>query len=84
MTSSSDNNAKLLQQLKSSFKRTINWNKHRSKMSKEGKNHFLDFLIDPSFQGVNKLSILSFSDNADRPTHIFSSNCRNKRLKCYD
>ena len=45
--------AKLLQQLKSSFKITINWNKYQAKVSTEGQNQYLDFLIDPSFQGVN-------------------------------
>ena len=38
VTLSIQNNAKLLQQLKSGFKRTINWNKHKSKKSKEVKN----------------------------------------------
>ena len=41
-------NAKLLQQLKSGFKRTINWKKYHSILEP-----YLDFLIDPSFQSVN-------------------------------
>ena len=53
-------NAKLLQQLNSGFKRTINWNKYQSKVSIHAPSPYLDFLIDPSFQGVNKTFGLSF------------------------
>ena len=48
-------NAKLLQQLKSGFKRRINWNRYQLKVSPKRQNQYLDFLIDPSFQGVNKI-----------------------------
>ena len=54
---STQDDGKLLQQLKSGFKRTINWNKCQPKVSPERQNHYLDFLIDPSFQGVNKLFV---------------------------
>ena len=59
-------NAKLLQQLKSDSKRTINWNKHQSKVLPERPNQYLDCLIDPHFQGVNRLFVLSFENSADR------------------
>ena len=49
VTLSTQDNAKLLQQLKSGFKRTINWNNYRSKISTEAQNQCLDFLINPSF-----------------------------------
>ena len=49
-----------LEQLKSDFKRTINWNKCHPKVSVQAPNPHLDFLIDPSFEGVNRLFILSF------------------------
>ena len=52
VTLSTQDNAKLLQQLKSGFKRTINWNKYQSKVTIQAPNSYLDFLIDPSFQGV--------------------------------
>ena len=29
-------------------------------------NHYLDYLIDPSFQGVIRLFVLSFENSADR------------------
>ena len=63
-------NAKLLEQLRSGFKRRINWNKYQSKVSTERQNHqYLDFLIDPSFQGVNMLFVLSFKNEGNRKVH---------------
>ena len=32
-------------------------------------NRYLDYLIDPSFQGVNRLFLLSFEDNMARTGH---------------
>ena len=57
-TLSTKDNEKFLKKLKSGFKRTINWNRYQSKVSPERENHYLDFLIDPSFQGVNRLFVL--------------------------
>ena len=54
VTLSTQDNTKLLQ-LKSGFKRTINWNRYQLKVSPERQNQYLDFLIDPSFQGVNTI-----------------------------
>ena len=58
-----------MQQLKSGFKRTINWNKYQSKVTIQAPNPYLDYLIDLSFQGVNRLFVLSFEDNTDRTVH---------------
>ena len=55
-------NAKLLLQLQLGIKRTINWNKYQSKVSIERQNHYLVYLIDPSFQGANRLFVLSSED----------------------
>ena len=63
VSSSTNNNVKLLDQLKLGFKRTINWNKYQSKVTIQQQNPSLHFLLDPSFQGVNRLLILSFPDN---------------------
>ena len=51
------------------FKRTINRNKHQSKVTQQTLNKNLDFLIDPSFQGVNKLFVLSFEDRRIRASY---------------
>ena len=65
----------MLKQLKSGFKRTINWNTYQSERSIERRNPYLDYLIDLSFQGVNRLYldcvyiVLSFKDNPIRKAH---------------
>ena len=66
VTLTNQDNVKLLQQLKSGFKRTITWKKYQPKVSPEALNLYLDFLIDPSIQGVNRLFVLSFEDKEDR------------------
>ena len=35
-------------------------------MSTERQNQYLDYLIDPSFQGVNRLFVLPFENEAQR------------------
>ena len=49
VTLSAQDNAKLLQQLKLGFKRTINGNKCQWKVPSARQNQYLDFLIEPSF-----------------------------------
>ena len=44
VTLSSENDKELLGQLKTGFKRTIKWNKYRSKMSNQTKNKNLNYL----------------------------------------
>ena len=55
VTLSTQDNAKLLQQLKSGFKRTINWKKYQSKVTIQTPKSYLYYLIDPSFSRVNRL-----------------------------
>ena len=44
------------------------------KVSTEEVNQYLDFLIDPSFQGVNRRFVLSSENEGDRETQgILSS-----------
>ena len=69
VTSSTQDNTKLLEQLKSGFKRTTNWNKDQSKVSPKRPNQYLYYLIDPSFQGVNRPFVLSFEDTAHRTSY---------------
>ena len=66
VTLSTQDNAKLHQQLTSSLKRTVNWNKCLPKESTETQSWYLDFLTSPSFQGVNRLFVLSFENETDR------------------
>ena len=69
VTLSTQDNAKLLQQLKSGFKRTINWNKYESNIKTFAQNRYLNHLINPSFQGVNILFVFSFENENDRTSH---------------
>ena len=48
----------------------INLNKFLSKPELLAQNPNLDYFVEPSFQGVNRLFV--------------SSKCRDKRLQCYD
>ena len=51
----------------------------------ETQNRCLDFLLDPSFQGVNRLFVSSSEDKNDREvTSDVFPNQRNKKLQCYD
>ena len=62
---STQDNAKLLQQLKSGFKRTINWKKYQSSVRTYAQNRYLNHFVDPSFQGVNRLFVLYFENEDD-------------------
>ena len=66
VTLSIQDNAKLLQQLKSGFKRVINWNKYLSKPELLAQNPSLNRLVEPSFQGVNRLFVLAFENDTQR------------------
>ena len=69
VTLSTQDNAKLLQQLKSGFKRVVNWNKYLSKPELLAQNPNLNHLVEPSFQGVNRLFVLAFESHNDRAPH---------------
>ena len=69
LTLLTQDNTKLLEILKSSFKRTINRNKYQSKKSTERPNQYLYYLIDPSFQGVNRPFVLSFKNEAQQTSY---------------
>ena len=66
VTLSTQDNAKLLPQLKSGFKRTISWNKYLIKPELLAQNAILNHLIQPSFPGVHKLFVLTFENDAQR------------------
>ena len=66
---STQDNSKLLQQLKSDFKRTVNWNKYLSKPELIAQNQNLNHLVEPNFQGVNRLFVLGFENDIQRTLH---------------
>ena len=66
VTLSTQENTKFFRQLKSGFKRVINWNKYLSKPELLAQNPNLNHLVEPSFQGVNRLFVLAFENDDDR------------------
>ena len=79
VTLSTQDNAKLLQQLKSGFKRVINWNKYLSKPDLLAQNPNLNYLIEPSFDGI---FILAYEGDAQR-TSAKGYNLPNVEIKNY-
>ena len=69
VTLSTQDNAKLLPQLKSGFKRTISWNKYLAKPELLVQNANLNHLIEPNFRGINGLFVLVFEDDAQRTSN---------------
>ena len=65
VTLSTQENTKFLHQLKSGFKKVINWNKYLSKPELLAQNLNLNHLTEPSFQGVNRLFVLAFENDDD-------------------
>ena len=64
VTLSTQDNAKLLQQLKSGFQRIINWDKYLSKPELLAQNPTLNHLVEPRSQRVNRLFVLAFENDA--------------------
>ena len=69
VTLSTEDIAKLLKQLESGFKRTINWNKYHLKFKTFPQSRHLNYLNDPGFQGVNRHFVLPFGNEIDREVH---------------
>ena len=63
VTLSTENDKKLLEQLKSGFERTIKQNKCRSQLTIQSNNNNLNYQIDPTFTKVNRLFVLLFARN---------------------
>ena len=66
---SNQHNANLLPQLESSFQRTISWNKYLSKPELLAQNAKSTHLIEPSFQGINRLFVLAFENDAQKTSN---------------
>ena len=86
VTLSTQDNAKLLPQLKSGFKRTISWNKYLSKPELLAQNPNLNHLVELSFQDVNRLFVLAFEDDTQRTSNkiYHLPNVEIKDYECYD
>ena len=84
VTLSKEDNIKLLEQLKTGFKRTIKWNKYKSQMPIQPQNNKLNYLIDPAFTSVNRLFVLSFSRNNNTDSRYSFSNYYVPKVKVND
>ena len=84
VTLSTQDNEKLLPQLKSDFKRKISWNKYLAKPELLAKNANLNYLIEPSFQGVNRLFVLAFKHDNDWRTSNKRYYIPNVEIKDYN
>ena len=83
VTLSTQENSKFFQQLKSGFKSVINWNKYLPKPELLAQNPNLNHLVQPSFQGVNRLFVLAFS-NDDHRTSAKRYNLPTVEIKDYN
>ena len=83
ITLSTQDNSKLLQQLKSGFKRVINWNKYLSKPVLLAQNPNLNYFVEPSFQGVNRPFALVFENGTQRTSHC-GYYLQNVKIKNYN
>ena len=83
VTLSTQDNSKLLHQLKSGFKRVINWNKYLSKPELLRRNPNLNHLVELSFQGVNRVFVL-VSENDTQITSAKGYYLPNVEIKDYN
>ena len=66
VTLTSKDKVNLTKQLNVGLKRSFYWNEHKSKIETKTANNqiFTRFLLDTSFQGVNRLFFLDFDNTA--------------------
>ena len=69
VTLSTQDNAKFLPQLQSGFKRKINWSKYLPKPESLEQNPDLNYLVQPSFQGINTFFVLAFDNDEPRESN---------------
>ena len=74
---------KLLNSLKTGFKRTITWNNYRSTITNQAINNNLNILIDPTFTKVHRLLVLAYENEDDRTSYP-QYNVPNVEIKNYN
>ena len=68
VTLPTEDNAKVLTQLKSGFKGTSNWKKHLLKPKLLTQNSNLNHLVKAFFQGINRLFLFAFGNDTHKTT----------------
>ena len=78
VTFSKEDNKDFIEQQNKGFQRSIYWNEYKTKEINEDAdaNVFKYINLDPSFQGVNRLFVMTYNRANDQPT-------RNVQRKCY-
>ena len=61
-----ENENKLYAKLKEGFALTIEWNKYRCQISNQTATSNLNYIIDPTFDNVNRLFVLCYENEEDR------------------
>lgn len=72
-------NGKLLRMLENGFTKTVTWNKTRIKEVWHNMINCLDVIADPSFQGINRMFVLTFPNEDTDPAREDT-----KRLESYN
>ena len=80
VTLSKESDTKLLEQLKSEFKRIVKWNKYRSQMTVQISNNNLNYLIDPIFTKVKIEENNVKKDHRDSFSHYYVPNSEIKNF----
>ena len=64
VTLSTEDNKNLIKQLNEGYKRSVYWNEYKSKIVTKtaDNNNFTRFLLDASFEGMNRLFVLAFNN----------------------
>ena len=85
VTLTTKDNVNLTKQLNEGFKRSVHWNEYKSKTEiKEADNHLTRFLLDASFQRVNRLFVLAFDNTFDGYDRVQRENHRKYSLPIED
>ena len=63
VTLANNDNVKFLDNLKSGFKREIEWNEYESKDVNITPGPYINHLVSPSFQGVNRMFVLPYKNH---------------------
>ena len=82
VTLSTEDDKKLLEPLKTAFKRAIKWNIYRSEMTNRVKTNNLTYLIDLPFNKVNLFFVLSFENEEDFFFKSLYTKSWNNKLQC--
>ena len=86
VTLQAEHQNQLYKDLKIGISIDFTWSKYRSQMINQTATNNLNFLIDPTFNNVNRLFVLAFPNEEDRRVlksiifKVLYTNRRNKRI----